>query len=122
MSPTFDSDWTSKEFKNLKRGGFHSNNYLAGGLKAIINVGSAWHLRLEGYGFVPIKEELKNDDNSVFHNDNTFENYYLQGMAAMVYQTGVGPVSLSVNYYEKENTDLYFTLNFGYILFNKRGF
>ncbi len=108
--------------KSLFLENFHSNNYLAGGLKALIHFSPALHLRVEGYGFVPIKEELKNDDNSAFQNKNTFENYYLQGVASMVYQTGIGPVSLSVNYYDKENTDLYFTLNFGYILFNKRGF
>lgn len=108
--------------KSLFLDNFHSNNYIAGGLKALIHFSPSLHLRLEGYGFAPIKEEMKKDDNSVFHNSNTFENYYLQGMAAMVYQTGVGPLSLSFNYYEKENTNLYITLNFGYILFNKRGF
>jgi NTE family protein len=95
---------------------------MAGGLKMLFHITPSLHLRIEGYGFAPIKEELKNDDNSVFQNKNTFENYYLQGMAAMVYQTGVGPVSFAVNYYDKENTNLYLTLNFGYILFNKRGF
>jgi NTE family protein len=50
------------------------------------------------------------------------ENYYLQGLAGLVYQTGVGPLSLSLNYYEKEDTQLYFLLSFGYIMFNKRGF
>jgi NTE family protein len=43
-------------------------------------------------------------------------------MAALVYQTGAGPLSLSFNYYEKENTQTYFLLSFGYIIFNKRGF
>jgi NTE family protein len=43
-------------------------------------------------------------------------------MAALVYQTGVGPLSLSLNYYEKEDTKLYFLLSFGYVIFNKRGF
>ena len=45
-----------------------------------------------------------------------------QGMGALVLDTGVGPVSMALNYYEKPNTSLFFTLNFGYILFNKRGF
>jgi len=100
---------------------FRSNNYLAGGLKTLIHFNQAWHLRIEGYGFVPIKEELENVNSSVINNDKPFENYYLQGMTAMVYQTAVGPVSISVNYYEKNDTKLYFLLNFGYILFNKRG-
>ncbi|MDB4583122.1 patatin-like phospholipase family protein [Draconibacterium sp.] len=100
---------------------FKSNNYVAAGLKTLIHFNPALHLRLEGYGFVPIKEELENENLSVIVNDKPFENYYLQGMAAMVYQTGVGPVSLSLNYYEKDDKNLYFLLNFGYILFNKRG-
>ena len=101
---------------------FHSNNYLAGGLKAIVKFNPSMHLRFEGYGFVPINEELQNSDLTAYISRNPIENYYLQGMAALVYQTGVGPVSLMFNYYEKENTKFYLTLNFGYILFNKRGF
>ena len=108
--------------KSLFIENFHSNNYIAGGVKALVNMNNSLHLRLEVYGFVPIKEELKNTALSAYHNSKSFENYYLQGMAALVYQTGVGPVSLMLNYYEKENTNLYLTLNFGYILFNKRGF
>ncbi len=108
--------------KSLFIENFHSNNYLAGGLSAIINFNPSVHLRFEGYGFVPMKEELSNTDLTAYQNTNTFENYYLQGMAALVYQTGIGPISLALNYYEKENTNLYITLNFGYVLFNKRGF
>ncbi len=108
--------------KSLFLENFHSNNYLAGGLKTIVNLNPSFHFRLEGYGFVPIKEELKNQDLTAYRIDKTFNNYYFQGMAALVYQTGIGPVSLALNYYEKQNSELYLTLNFGYILFNKRGF
>ena len=108
--------------KSLFIENFHANNYLAGGLKAIVKFNPSLHLRLEGYGFVPIKEELKNTDLTAYFSNKPFDKYYLQGMASLVYQTAVGPVSFSLNYYEKENTNLYFTLNFGYILFNKRGF
>lgn len=99
----------------------HSNNFLAGGLKTIFKFSPDMHMRIEGYAFLPIKEELINEDLTAYRSNNIFKNYYLQGAAAVVYQTGVGPVSLSLNYYEKENTNFYLTLNFGYILFNKRG-
>jgi len=79
------------------------------------------HLRVEGYAFVPINEISENKNLTPSKSDDFINNYYLQGMASLVYQTGIGPVSLSLNYYEKQNTDLYVTLNFGYILFNKRG-
>ncbi len=101
---------------------FHSNNFLAGGLKFLYHFNPSLHLRIEGHGFIPLKKELPNQDLTVYKSEKLFTNYYLQGMAALVYHTGIGPASLSLGYYEKPNTNLYVTLNFGYILFNKRGF
>ncbi len=101
---------------------FHANNFLAGGIKAILNFNQSLHFRLEAHGFVPIKEEFPNEDFTAFKSDDFFTSYYLQGLAALVYNTGAGPASIMLNYYEKPNTKLYLTLNFGYILFNKRGY
>lgn len=101
---------------------FHSNNFVAGGLKAILHLSPAMHLRLEGHTFMPIKEELPTPELTTTVSDKFFRNYYLQGMGALVYHTGIGPASLSLNYYDKSDTKLYLTLNFGYILFNRRGY
>lgn len=100
---------------------FHSNNYFAGGVNTIFNLSSNFNFRLEGYSFIPFKEELP-ETKEYLPSPKFIENYYLQGMAALVYQTGVGPLSISLNYYEKQNTKFYFLLSFGYIMFNKRGF
>jgi NTE family protein len=108
--------------KTLFLENFHSNNYMAGGLKFLIHFSSSMHLRLEGHGFVPLKEEMESEELLVYRDQDIFSNYYLQGMAAMVYHTGLGPISLSVNYYEKSNTNLFLTLGFGYTIFNSRGF
>ena len=101
---------------------FHANNFVAGGLKFLFHFSPSAHLRLEGHGFVPLREELKNEDRTAYRDPNIISNYYLQGMAAFVYHTGLGPISLSLNYYDKTNTNLFLTLSFGYTLFNKRGF
>lgn len=101
---------------------FRSNNYLAGGLKTIFHLKPAVHLRLEGHVFLPYREELPTPDLTAFKSRKAFTNYYLQGMASVVYHTGIGPASISLNYYDKANTKLYLTLNFGYILFNRRGY
>jgi NTE family protein len=106
--------------KSLFIENFHSNNYLAGGLNTIFHFNSSLNLRFEGYGFVPINETLPKTGN--VPQTAFIENYYLQGLAALVYHTGVGPLSISLNYYEKPDTQLYFLLSFGYIMFNKRGF
>jgi NTE family protein len=107
--------------KSLFIENFHANNYLAGGLKAIYNFSPSMHLRVEAYGFVPIYETIESSELMATKSSDFINNYYLQGMTSLVYQTGIGPISLSLNYYEKQNTNLYLTLNFGYILFNKRG-
>ncbi len=107
--------------KSLFIENFHSNNYVAGGLNTIFKLASNLNLRLEGYAFVPVNEALP----STFTSSGTtdfIKNYYLQGMTALVYQTGVGPLSMSLSYYEKNNSRLYFLLSFGYVLFNNRGF
>jgi len=100
---------------------FHANNYLATGLKGITHLNSQLHFRLEGYAFVPVHEVQKTPELLPKKDKHVFDNYYLQGMAAMVYSTGVGPLSVALNYYDKTNNKWFITLNFGYILFNKRG-
>lgn len=100
---------------------FHSNNYAAGGLATIYSFNSSFNLRVDAHSFFPINEKFAEPKITQTPN-KLIENYYLQGSASLVYQTGVGPLSVSINYYEKENTKFYFLVNFGYILFNKRGF
>lgn len=107
--------------KSLFIENFHSNNYVAGGLNTIFQLIPNVNLRLEAYAFVPINETLTDPQGNLTQN-KFIQNYYMQGLAALVYQTGVGPLSLSLNYYEKQDTQLYFLLSFGYIMFNKRGF
>ena len=100
---------------------FHSNSYFAGGASIIFSIIPNLDLRTEGYAFLPVKELVKDDDGSTSH-ASFIGNYYLQGLTALVYKTGAGPVSLSVSYYEKPDTKYYLMLSFGYIIFNKRGF
>jgi NTE family protein len=107
--------------KSLFIENFHSNNYFAGGLNTIFHLVPNLNLRLEGYTFLPINEDLS-WTTDYQPPSNFIKNYYLQGLAALVYHTAVGPVSLSLNYYEKPDTQVYFLLSFGYVMFNKRGF
>ena len=100
---------------------FRANNYLAGGLKGIIHFNTSLDLRLEGFGFIPLYEISRNTDFTASKEKKFISNYYWQAAASVVYNTGVGPLSLTFNYYQKTNTNLYISLNFGYILFNKRG-
>jgi NTE family protein len=101
---------------------FHANSFVAGGLKGIYHIRPSLHFRLEGYAFVPFYEILKGEELQAVKSKKMLNSVNFQGMGALVLDTGVGPLSMALQYYEKPNTKWFFALNFGYILFNKRGF
>ncbi|HBL77973.1 MAG: hypothetical protein A2W90_01295 [Bacteroidetes bacterium GWF2_42_66] len=101
---------------------YRANKYLAVGAKGIFKLGDQLHFRLEAYGFVPIRSILEVEDYKAQYNPSRYSNINFIGAAAAVYHTKLGPISLSLNYYDKEDTKLYALLNFGYILFNKKGY
>jgi NTE family protein len=101
---------------------FHANSFIAGGIKSIYRIKSSLHFRLEGYAFVPFYEIEKGDSLEAVRSNRFINSVHFQGMAALVVDTGIGPASIALNYYDKPNTKWFLTLNFGYILFNKRGF
>ncbi|MCL3782039.1 patatin [Prolixibacteraceae bacterium JC049] len=101
---------------------FHANNFAAGGGKLIFNFNEKLHLRTEGYYFMPLKK-IKKLSNQLAQNDNfKWDNTHLMGNVSLVYRSFLGPASVSVNYYDKPGDRWYFLFNFGYILFNKKGF
>lgn len=108
--------------KSLYLQNFRANQYLAIGGKVIYKINDDLHFRTEAYGFAPV-QRLESGDNLIAkYNEKIFSRVYLMGMSALVYQTPVGPVSAEMNYYDKPGDKLFFSVNFGYMLFNKRGF
>ncbi len=101
---------------------FHSNSYLAGGGRAIFNLSDDFHFRLEGYYFFPTQKILKLDDYSAKYDSRALRESYFTGAGSLVYKTPIGPASISLNYYEREGEKFSFLFNFGYVIFNKRGF
>jgi len=101
---------------------FRANKYLAGGSKVMYRINDQLHFRLEGYGFVPIRKILENEDYSASYSGKAYSDIKFIGSVAAVYQTKLGPLSFSLNYYDKQDTKVYALFNFGYILFNKRGY
>jgi NTE family protein len=100
---------------------YSANQYLAAGVKAIAKWNDNLHFRLEGYGFVPVQKIISGEQNAAKYHDKLFRSWHPMGMAAMVYQTNIGPLSAEVNYYDKAGQKFFFSLNLGYIIFNKKG-
>jgi NTE family protein len=116
IAPAFQP---TPETRTLFLENYRANNYLAGGLKNIINFRKNLDLRLEGYVFSPYEAILKGADLKA-HYGKIFDTKHYIFTVAAVYTTPVGPISFSVNYYDREAAPLTFLFHFGYTIFNKR--
>jgi NTE family protein len=101
---------------------FHANKYVASGIKTIFNISDSWHLRAEAYGFVPLREIVEATNYTAVYNQNQFSTINFMGSGALVFQSALGPISFSLNYYDKSQTKFFAMFNIGYILFNRKGY
>ena len=108
------------ESKTLFLPNFRAYQYMAGGGKLIFNPIKKMDIRVEAYLFQPY-QAINNDATTYKANlGKPFLDRYIVGMAAIVYHTMLGPLSLSVNYYREEKEPFTFLAHFGYTLFNKK--
>ncbi|MDP2387364.1 MAG: patatin-like phospholipase family protein [Bacteroidota bacterium] len=98
---------------------FRAQKYLAGGIKFIVSPFKKFDVRIEGYIFQPVQSIVKDEFNEAQYSTEFLYRYFT-GMAALVYHTPVGPLSVSVNYYHGEKVPFSFLFHFGYTIFNKR--
>ncbi|MGM0549618.1 MAG: patatin-like phospholipase family protein [Bacteroidota bacterium] len=99
---------------------YRAHNYAALGVSNIFTLGNSLHFRAESYLFAPYRK-IEKQQNFLPAYGEVFPKptYLLSG--SLVYHSIVGPLSLSLNYYDKEDKNLYLIFNFGFILFNQKG-
>lgn len=97
---------------------FRSFNYIAGGVRNVIKLHNKVDFRLEGYLFKPFEYIQQNEDQDAVSNSN-LNSVFFTGTAGVVYHSPIGPVSLSMNYYDDEQNQLGVLLHVGFLLFNK---
>lgn len=97
---------------------FRSFNYLAGGVRNIFSLKNRMDLRLEGYVFKPI-DYLRPGPNQETTISTDLTKLYFAGTAGVVLHSPIGPISLSVNYYNDRENELGVLLHVGYLLFNR---
>lgn len=108
--------------KTIYLNNFHANKYAASGVKAIVRFSDWLHFRAECYGFLPVREIVETENFNAKYSSEQFSKVRFMGTSALVFESALGPISLSLNYYDKSQTRFFGMLNFGYILFNKRGY
>jgi NTE family protein len=97
---------------------FRAYNYVAGGWRNVFTLRKSLDFRLEGYLFKPFEALLQDEQQNVRLNDD-IRNLYFIGSAGLVLHSSVGPISLSMNYYDDKENQLGVLLHVGFLLFHK---
>ncbi len=115
ISPSFQP---LPEMSTLFQYQYRTHTYSALGLKTIYSFTKKLDLRIEGYLFQPYQEILNNNKSAGYGEVLSTRDFI--GTATAVYNTRIGPIAASFNYYDKAVDQTKFLLHFGYILFNKK--
>jgi NTE family protein len=116
MAPSFSP---LPEMKTMVMPRYHTTSYAAGGLRSVMTLIRNVDFRLEGYVMQPYREIQKNDNLTAIYGSE-FENTHFVASTSLVYQSPLGPVSLSLSYYDHREPPFSFLLNLGYVIFNRR--
>jgi NTE family protein len=108
------------EMQTLMIPAYRATNFAGLGLKTVATLYKKIDLRLEAYVFQPYRAITENPLDQTAVSGPAFSDRSWIGSASLVYNSLVGPISLSVNYYDKMATHVTINFNIGYILFNRK--
>lgn len=98
---------------------FRAHNYVAGGIRSVITVKKNIDFRLEAYIFQPFKEIIRDNIGDKATYGESFAHQFYMGSFNAIYNSPLGPISLSLNYYDQKDEPFEILFHFGYLLFNK---
>jgi NTE family protein len=93
-------------------------NYVAFGIRNVFVIKNWFDFRIEGYAFKPLEEIQEGQNQEVFEKTD-FTKLYFAATSGLVFHSPVGPVGLSVNYYNDQENEFGILLHVGFLLFNK---
>ncbi len=97
---------------------FRAFNYLAGGLRNVFTLKNKIQFRIDGYLFKPFEYLQQGADQEV-NKIQDLKKVYFAGTAGFVMHSPIGPVSLSLNYYDDKQNRFGALLHVGFLLYNK---
>lgn len=95
---------------------FRSFNYAAFGVRNIFTVKDKLDFRLEAYAFKPFQYITENSEQDAIE-QTEFTQLFFAGSGSIVFHSPVGPVALSVNYYDDSENQFGVLLHVGFLLF-----
>lgn len=107
------------ESKTLFQDEFRAHQFMSAGLKLVYSITNSVDFRLENYIFQPVNEILPGEGVSPVYSEDFLKRFYI-GSGSAVFHSPLGPVSISLNYYDQREEPWSWIINFGYLIFNKR--
>ncbi len=107
-----------QDSKTLILGNFRGRKYVTMGLKNVFHLSGSFQLRIEGYSIYHLEKLDVDSKNLPYY--LTGKNLNFSGTTGLIYQSLIGPISLSLNYYDQQNHKWGGFLHIGYLLFNKK--
>ena len=105
--------------KTLMLPQYRADTYFGFGLTPVVRFTSSISLHLSGFFFQPYQKTMEDVDGNLY-NAKPFSTHSWMTAAALVWQSPIGPVSLTTNYYEKEVNSFYNQLNIGFLIFKRK--
>jgi NTE family protein len=94
-------------------------SYFALGGRVIYKVMKNADIRFETHIFNPYREIANSEDQEAIIRENYKNMYGIMALAG-VFHSPIGPLSLNINYYHRSPAPFSVSINFGYILFNRK--
>lgn len=116
MAPTFAP---TPESKTLFLEEFRAPKYTAVGAQFVWNIKKQFDMRIEGYLFHSLQQLKRNEDLTAGYHPIRLNPRFM-GTGGFVYNSPIGPISISANYYDQETKPWSFLFHIGYIIFNRR--
>ncbi|MDR3286028.1 MAG: patatin-like phospholipase family protein [Prevotellaceae bacterium] len=117
LSPAFQP---TQHSQTLFLENFRANTYVAAGIMPIFSLSKNVYLKGGIYVFQPYRELRKGTDNEIIYGDK-FKNRWFTGYATLIWQSPLGPLSSTLYYYDGYKNKIIFSVNFGYLIFNRKG-
>jgi hypothetical protein len=95
--------------------GFHSLQFIAGGIMPILRINKNLDLRTEGYIFMPIDKLNQRADGSMYHG-KTLSCPNWMSEIALVYELPFTAISVFANHYNTPKKNWNVGLNLGFLL------
>jgi NTE family protein len=98
---------------------YRAPQYLGGGTNLIFSFINGLDIRLDPFVFQPFKQIVRNNDGT-FGYSELFSETTFMAAASIIYNTPIGPLRFTTNYFPNESKQFNYQLSFGYVLFNER--